>query len=281
MLQMLFSRCCPPIYCWHTKAGIEMKNLKPVSSKVALLVLGFLLAGVLGAQAAEPGLTVSPANVQITTFFNGQTVTVSSTIPAGAQAVLEVMGTSADEHLMRKGRRGFLWMNVGEITVHDAPSLYLVMSTAKELLTAAPATATWGYRSLEKRIVFTGNIEPAERQLFLKQFLELKESEHIYATFPGVLKVEPAAGGASPVTASFPLPTNTRPGTYKVVPVGDRRRQGGEQHQHRPHGRDGGLSGHDGEAGLRPRGRLRRAGGGPRHRRRVCHGLPLQGWGGH
>ncbi len=44
--------------------------------------------------------------VQIGTFFNGQTVTVSGTIPAGAQAVLEVVGTSADEHLMRKGRRG-------------------------------------------------------------------------------------------------------------------------------------------------------------------------------
>jgi hypothetical protein len=176
-----------------------------------------LLAGALPARAAEPVLKVSPATVQIGTFFDGQTVTVEGAIPAGAQAVLEVVGSSADMHLMRKGRRGFLWMNVGEITVHDAPSLYLVMSTAKELLTSATGEATWGYQSLEKRMGFSGRIETAERPLFMKQFLELMESENIYATFPGALKVRPAAGGQNTVKGTFFLPTNTKPGTYKVV----------------------------------------------------------------
>ncbi len=180
-------------------------------------MLGVLLAGSLSAQAVEPTLKVSPDNVQIGTFFSGQTVTVEGAIPAGAQAVLEVVGTSADEHFMRKGRRGFLWMNVGEIAVHDAPSLYLVMSTAKELLTTASGEATWGYQSLKKRITFTGNIETSERPLFMKQFLELKESENIYATYPGALKVMTAAGGQNPVKGTFFLPTNTKPGTYKVV----------------------------------------------------------------
>ena len=193
-----------------------MKRLAGFPHKSALLVLGLLLAAGLPARAAEPMLKISPAQVHIGAFFNGQTVTVSGTIPAGTQAVLEVMGASADEHLMRKGRRGGLWMNVGEIKVQDAPSLYLVMSTAKELLTAAPAEATWGYRALEKRLAFSGNIEPGERPEFLKQFLELKESEQIYASWPGALKVKAAAGAESAVTASFPLPSNTRPGDYKV-----------------------------------------------------------------
>ena len=140
-------------------------------------MLGVMLAGLSSAQAAEPTLKVSPDNVQIGTFFSGQTMTVAGAIPAGSQAVLEVVGSSADEHLMRKGRRGGLWMNVGEISVHDAPSLYLVMSTAKELLTAATGEATWGYQSLEKRITFSGSIEPSEGPLFMKQFIELKESE--------------------------------------------------------------------------------------------------------
>ena len=182
-----------------------------------LAVAVVMLAGALPARAAEPVFKVAPAAVQIGTFFDGQTVTVTGFIPAGAQAVLEVVGTSADEHLMRKGRRGFLWMNVGEITVHEAPSLYLVMSTAKELLTAATAEATWGYPSLEKRITFSGNIEPTERPLFMQQFLELKESEQIYATYPGALKVKAAAGGQSAVTGTFFLPTNTKPATYQVV----------------------------------------------------------------
>jgi len=84
------------------------------------------------------------------------------------------------------------------------------------LLTAAPVEATWGYRALEKRLVFSGNIEAAERQDFLKQFLELKESEQIYASWPGAVTLKAAAGAETALTASFPLPTNTRPGTYKV-----------------------------------------------------------------
>jgi len=194
-----------------------MKRLTHSSFKVAMVMLGVLLAGLSPAQAAEPTLKVSPDNVQIGTFFSGQTMTVAGAIPAGSQAVLEVVGSSADEHLMRKGRRGFLWMNVGEITVHDAPSLYLVMSTAKELLTSATGEATWGYQSLEKRIAFNGDIEAAERPMFMKQFLELKESEHIYASFPGALKVKSGSGGQSAVKGTFFLPTNTKPGTYKVV----------------------------------------------------------------
>jgi uncharacterized protein (TIGR02186 family) len=193
-----------------------MKRLTGFPHKSVILVLGLLLAAGLPARAAEPGLKISPAEVQIGAFFNGQTVTVSGAIPAGTQAVLEVIGGSAEEHLMRKGRRAGMWMNVGAIKVQDAPSLYLVMSTAKELLTAAPPEATWGYRALERRLVFSGNIEPGERQEFLKQFLELKESEQIYASWPGGLKLKAAAGAESAVTASFPLPSNTRPGTYKV-----------------------------------------------------------------
>jgi hypothetical protein len=193
-----------------------MKGKVHFFHKVAWLGLGVLLAGVLPARAAAPTLTVSPATVKIGAFFHGQAVTVSGAIPAGAQAVLEVVGASTEETLMRKGRRGGLWMNVGKILVHDAPSLYLVMSTAKDLLTAANPSATWGYAALKQRITFTGDIQPAEQQKFLGQFLQLKESEHIYATWPGALKVGAAAGGASPVTGIFPLPTTTKPGPYKV-----------------------------------------------------------------
>jgi hypothetical protein len=194
-----------------------MKRLAYNSFIVAVALLGILLAGSLSAQAAEPSLKVSPDRVQIGTFFSGQAVTVDGSIPAGAQAVLEVVGSSADMHLMRKGRRGFLWMNVGEITVHDAPSLYLVMSAAKELLTSATGEVTWGYQSLEQRIAFSGRIEIAERPMFMKQFLELMESENIYASYPGALKVKAAAGGQSTVAGTFFMPTNTKPGTYKVV----------------------------------------------------------------
>jgi hypothetical protein len=192
-----------------------MKPIRHLSLKVMGLCLGMLLAGGLPAGAAL-NLTVSPPVVRIGTFFHGQTVKIKGTIPAGAQAVLEVRGSNADEHLMRKGRRGGLWMNVGEIVAHDAPSLYLVMSTSKDLLTQAPPDAAWGYQALTKDIRFTGRVETAEREKFLGEFFQLKESDQVYATFPGALKLAPASGGESKITAAFPLPTDTKPGTYKV-----------------------------------------------------------------
>jgi hypothetical protein len=184
--------------------------------KVAGWGLALALIGVLPARAAAPVLTLSPAAVKIGTFFNGEKVSVLGAIPAGTQAVLEVVGLSAEETLMRKGRRGGLWMNVGKVMVRDAPSLYLVLSTAKPLLTTPPPEANWGYAALEKRLTFSG-IEASERQKFLKQFLQLKEEEHFYASLPGALKVEPASGGESPVKGSFLLPTITKPGTYRVT----------------------------------------------------------------
>ena len=39
--------------------------------------------------------------------------------------MVEITGPTAAEHLMRKGRRGGLWMNVGELEVQGAPSVYL------------------------------------------------------------------------------------------------------------------------------------------------------------
>jgi len=48
--------------------------------------------------------------------------------------VIEITGQTAAEHLMRKGRRSGLWMNVGEVEVEGAPSLYLAASTTAPLL---------------------------------------------------------------------------------------------------------------------------------------------------
>jgi hypothetical protein len=177
-----------------------------------------MVSGSVPALAADnpKDIKVSPPVVEIGTFFNGSTVTVSGTIPADAEVVVEIVGPSAVEHLMRKGRRGGLWMNVGEISVENAPSLYLAASTDPQLLKAAPAAAPWGLAALSQRIQFSGSIEAGERGKFLDQFLQLKKSEHIYGTFPGAAKATPGSAGMKKVQVSFPLPTNVKPGSYEV-----------------------------------------------------------------
>ena len=70
---------------------------------------------------ASLDLKVSPSQVDIGAFFRGQRVTVAGMIPQGAEAVMEVVG-QAGRDTMCKGRRGGLWLNVGEIDFHGAPS---------------------------------------------------------------------------------------------------------------------------------------------------------------
>lgn len=159
-------------------------------------------------------LKVYPDLVDIGTFFRGHGVTVEALIPAADEAIVEVIGPAGDERLMRKGRRGGLWLNVGEIRFHHVPYLYMVRSTDPQLLEAA--AATWGYPALRRRVTLSGLVQPGERDEFFEQFLKLKESEGLYRTFHDPLKKSPANGALVPVKGEFRLPTNIKPGTYRV-----------------------------------------------------------------
>jgi hypothetical protein len=185
----------------------------PIAAWCLPLLLFLGLTGPARAEALT--LQVSPDLVEITSFFQGHLVTVSGTLPSGLGAVVEVMGPSREENLMRKGRRGPLWMNVGKIAVKDAPSLYIVLTSAADLLAPGQASA-WGFPALLQRLSLSGDIKDDEQAKFRQQFLELKKSEQLYAASPGGLKASPAGDGVQKVTGTFWLPANVRPETYKV-----------------------------------------------------------------
>jgi uncharacterized protein (TIGR02186 family) len=182
------------------------------------VLLGLLLVLTLPslARGASLDLKVAPDVVEIGAWFRGHGVKVSGMIPQGAEAVMEVVGQTSDEHLMRKGRRAGLWMNVGDIDFHGAPYIYMVMSTNPKLLASAAPESPWGYQSLERRVTMSGQIKDQEKKKFLQQFLKLKESEGLYASFKTPIKKGRAAGDLIPVQGEFRLPTNVKPGTYEV-----------------------------------------------------------------
>ncbi len=184
----------------------------PVWCLPVLVIL--CLTGVVRAESVT--VQVTPDVVEINSFYQGHNVTVTGTLPAGLGAVVEVVGPTAEEHLRRKGRRGPLWMNVGNITVDGAPSLYLVLSSAAELLAGNRVDAAWGFPSLIQRISLKGDVQPDEKDKFKHQFLELKESEELYGAWPGGLKLSPPEDGLQKVTGTFWLPSNIKPDTYKV-----------------------------------------------------------------
>jgi hypothetical protein len=183
----------------------------PTTVLCLMVLLSPGLVGSAGAQSAA--IQVSPPVVEISSFYQGTEITMTGTIPAGHQAVAEVLGRVGEARLMRKGRWGPLWMNVGEMKFSGAPSLYLVQSSSPGLLTG---DYHWGLDALIKRITVSGQVQADEKAKFQEQFLELKKSESLYVANPGGLVTSPAGDGRLKVTGKFWLPGNVKPDIYKV-----------------------------------------------------------------
>ena len=180
-----------------------------------LLILGLLL-GLTGPAAAAPEVRLSPETVEIGTFFEGAAVELKGTIPAGAVAVVEVLGSEASEKLLRKGRRGGLWMSVGEIEVHHAPSLYMLLSSSPEIPELSGTATPWGFAALSRLVKFSGSLEASEQDKFFQDFLGLKQGEQLYQTLPGALKAAAPQQGQVALQGMIPLPAKVPPGQYQV-----------------------------------------------------------------
>jgi len=173
------------------------------------------LAALSHASPASSTLRVAPNGLSITESFHGAAVTFSADIPTGTGAVMEIKGPTHDDHLLRKGRRGGLWMSVGEVTVLGAPSVYLVLSTP-ELTSGSDGALYVGYGVLRKQVRFTGAIPKDGVGALFAQFVKLKESESLYGVFPKSLKSVSAAGDMQTVEGRLAFPSNIAPGTYRV-----------------------------------------------------------------
>ncbi len=177
-----------------------------------VLVTG--LSGAAGAAATE--LQLVPNEVEIGAFFEGAQVELQATIQPGATAVVEVLGNTATEELLRKGRRGGLWMSVGEIRVHNVPFLYLVQSSSREIPVLTGQETPWGFAARQREVKFSGSLDDGEQGKFFKEFLELKKHEQLYRINAGVLKISASQEGGSAVRGAIPLPAKVPPGKYQV-----------------------------------------------------------------
>jgi uncharacterized protein (TIGR02186 family) len=188
--------------------------------KAVVFVVGFALG--IGfpsiAACAVENLKVTPSSLAISEFFQGSQITVSADIPKGGNAIIEFKGPAGKVQLMRKGRRGGLWMNVGEIDVEDAPSLYLFMSTPSAVPSESNnANAQWGYAALQKQVKFSSSAPAGQSDELFQQFLKLKESSGLYGVFPGSIKVlSGASGDRSTIQGAIRLPGKISPGNYQI-----------------------------------------------------------------
>jgi Putative transmembrane protein (Alph_Pro_TM) len=167
--------------------------------------------------AVSRDLRLTPSEIHIRETFQGAPMSITATVPPQSLSIIEIKGESHKLELLRKGRRGGLWMNVGEVNVQAAPSMYLMLTNESGAILKKDLGANFGYAALKNIIRFSGKLPKTGTDVLFEQFLQLKESEGLYGIFPGAIKVNETNSEGVKIEGNINLPSNIAPGTYQVV----------------------------------------------------------------
>lgn len=166
--------------------------------------------------ASRPGVVVKPGTIDIGMLYDGMPVEISAEIPEQCDAVLEILGKEIEEQLLRKGKHWDIWMDVGEIDIEGAPTVYFAMSSDPKSLDRAVPDATFGYAAMERQVSFLGDVSGLKRLKIFDEFIKLKEREKLYRLSPGALQLSRSPGGRTVVRGTFIIPSRIAPDTYQV-----------------------------------------------------------------
>jgi hypothetical protein len=168
-------------------------------------------------RTAPPGIdVVQPKTIRIGSFFSGGQVTVRGVVPAGDRVALRILGPRGHLVLMKKGRAGGLWMNVGQVSFQDVPQVYLLWTSGKlSSLGTKSDLQTWklDYASLLSGALPQKNREEEARLLL--ELIKLKEEDRLYQINEETVQIKPLDPEAwEQVDAVLSLPAKIQPGSY-------------------------------------------------------------------
>jgi uncharacterized protein (TIGR02186 family) len=205
-------------------------RLKTPVPAIFLLLLSsfFFVSGGYG-RTSPPGIDgVQPKTIRIGSFFSGGQVAVRGVVPAGDRVALRILGPRDHLVLMKKGRVGGLWMNVGQITFQDVPKVYLLWTSGK--LSSLGTEAGLRAWKLDYVSLLSGTLPQknrVEEALLLRELIKLKEEDRLYHIDEGSVQVKPLEPGVwEQVDAVLPLPAKIEPGSYVLEMIAFRDGQG-------------------------------------------------------
>lgn len=195
-----------------------MRGLTASGVTVVLLCLAATatLADVKMAQATS-ALQVSPAEIDVSTFYRGTDVQIQAEVPECDGAALVLMSGEENVTLNRKGREIGIWLNVGQVTVEGVPEVYMLAeSEPLESLCSEELRRELdlGFESLRDRAIVVGE-KPLLGTEF-DDFVKLKEENGTYTTDIGI-SLTSRGTGEKRVSAIIPVPANVPPGDYPVT----------------------------------------------------------------
>jgi uncharacterized protein (TIGR02186 family) len=176
------------------------------------------------ARSSDPVSLISePDDIRIGALFSGAQVSVSGTIPAESEVMVQVTGKREDLLLKTKGRAlGVLWMNLGSVTLHQVPALYLVYVSEAIGAFARSNPVKWqelgiGLESLTGQIEITS--DRGDKDALRKEFLKLKQGERLYAMKVTSMRYGKREDGVRSFATEIFIPARVSPGIYQVRAV--------------------------------------------------------------
>lgn len=186
-----------------------------------ILMLVAMISWSGAARSSEPVSLISePDDITIGALFSGAQVSVSGTVPAESEVMVQVTGKREDLLLKTKGRAlGVLWMNLGSVTLHQVPALYLVYVSEAIAAYARSNPVKWqelgiDIKSITSQIEITS--DRGDEDALRKEFLKLKEGEGLYATALSPMHYGKREDGVRSFATEIFIPACVPPGLYQV-----------------------------------------------------------------
>jgi uncharacterized protein (TIGR02186 family) len=162
-------------------------------------------------------LILDPAQVHVSTFYQGTDVHVSAKVGECDGAVLLLTAGEEEETLNRKGRVAGIWLNVAQVTVSHVPRVYILGTSDKLENICSPEVQRelgLGEESLREQLKFT-----CEKPLTGSEFDEFLKLKVDNGTYNMNVKVElvSTGSGQKELSAILPVPPTVPPGNYTVL----------------------------------------------------------------
>lgn len=174
-----------------------------------------LWAGTAGAQRQPIAVDLSNHLVAISTGFSGTSLLLFGATDGPGNIVLVVRGPNSDLRVRRKGQIGGIWLNRDSMLFTDVPSFYMVAASR-------PLTELVSDDLLARNQIGLGNLslepadsgaDPALVEVFRDALIRLKESQGLYGSGTGEVRLQPNRL----FRADIRFPANVPTGRYLVT----------------------------------------------------------------
>jgi uncharacterized protein (TIGR02186 family) len=192
----------------------SMKSLAVIATLLCLAT-AISQAEVKAADTTIP-LRLTPAEINVNTFYRGTDVRIQADVPNCDGAVLLVASAGKEITLSRMGRRAGIWLNVAQVTVKGAPEVYMFASSEPLGHMCSEGLGRelgLGLESLRDRISVTSEKPLAGTEV--DEFLKLKKKTGTYITDLGIT-LTPEGKERQKLLAMLPVPASVPPGHYQV-----------------------------------------------------------------